>query len=233
MGFTQDDIGTLLGATVFDSNGDKLGDVNQVYLDDTTSEPSWVTVRTGLFGTQESFVPLRDAESRGGELHAAFDKATVRDAPRIDADGHLTPEEEQELYRYYGVDAPSRDDTRTDDDVDRTTRDRTDDDDVVGDDRVDSDDTSPVMSEPATTRAAPSPRSDDDDSDRREDYSDTDTDDDARRDEPDGTADQDDSDDADDLDSLAPGETRSRLRRYVVTERVTRTVEELPDDDDR
>ncbi len=103
MSFTQDDIQSLAGGTVVGSDGEKIGEVSQFYLSDSTGEPTWATVRTGLFGSQESFVPLSGARAESGELHVQFDKATVKDAPRVDADGHLEPDEEENLYRYYGV----------------------------------------------------------------------------------------------------------------------------------
>jgi uncharacterized protein (TIGR02271 family) len=62
-----------------------------------------VTVRTGLFGTQESFVPIRDADLTDQGIRVHVTKEQVKDAPRIDTDGHLSPQEEQELYRYYGM----------------------------------------------------------------------------------------------------------------------------------
>ncbi|MDQ3715282.1 MAG: PRC-barrel domain-containing protein, partial [Actinomycetota bacterium] len=57
----QQNADELTGATVQDSSGDKIGKVSQVYLDDTSGQPKWVTVNTGLFGTKESFVPLEQA----------------------------------------------------------------------------------------------------------------------------------------------------------------------------
>ena len=94
------------GGNVVSSDGDKIGSIGQIYLDDNTGEPEWVTVKTGLFGTSESFVPLDDATLSGGDLVVKYDKATVKDAPRVDADGSITPEEEDTLYSYYGgVDA--------------------------------------------------------------------------------------------------------------------------------
>ena len=51
------DVDALYRATVFDRDGDKIGGVGEVYLDDTTGEPAWVTVNTGLFGLKETFVP--------------------------------------------------------------------------------------------------------------------------------------------------------------------------------
>jgi uncharacterized protein (TIGR02271 family) len=101
---TQDQVRTMIGATAHDPSGNKIGKIGQVYFDDETNEPKWVTVNTGLFGTSESFVPLQGAEARGDTVTLAFDKAQVKDAPNISDDAHLSPAEEQELYRYYGLD---------------------------------------------------------------------------------------------------------------------------------
>jgi sporulation protein YlmC with PRC-barrel domain len=99
----QGSVPSLMGSTVRDSSGDKIGKVGQVYLDDTTGLPEWVTVRTGLFGTRESFVPLAAARVEGDELVVDVAKDRVTDAPKIDEDGHLSEAQEAELYSYYGV----------------------------------------------------------------------------------------------------------------------------------
>ena len=93
------------GGNVVGEDGKKIGDIGQVFLDDQTSEPEWVTVKTGMFGGAESFVPLSNADVSGNEIRVPFDKAKVKDAPRVDdSEGHLSQEEEAELYRYYGMD---------------------------------------------------------------------------------------------------------------------------------
>ena len=99
----QASVPSLMGSTVRDSAGEKIGKVGQVYLDDTTGQPEWVTVRTGLFGTKESFVPLAAARVEGDELVVDIAKSKVHEAPRIDEEGHLSEEQETELYTYYGV----------------------------------------------------------------------------------------------------------------------------------
>jgi uncharacterized protein (TIGR02271 family) len=104
---SSDNIASLIGANVLDSDGDKIGSVGQVYLDDNDGHPSWASVKTGLFGTKESFVPLEDANWDGNDLRVAYDKDRVKDAPRVDADQHLEPSDEDELYRYYGMTASS------------------------------------------------------------------------------------------------------------------------------
>lgn len=95
------DIDRLASATAFDTEGQKLGSVGQVYLDDQTERPSWVSVSTGLFGTNETLVPLEGHRWDGDKLVVAYSKDVVKDAPNIDADAHISEQEEQELYRYY------------------------------------------------------------------------------------------------------------------------------------
>jgi uncharacterized protein (TIGR02271 family) len=97
----------LQNATVYGTDGDKIGSVGQVYLDDQTNQPTFVTVRTGLFGMKETFVPVSQATASGDGLQVPFDKAFVKDAPNIDADGSLTPEEERRIYEYYSLDYPA------------------------------------------------------------------------------------------------------------------------------
>ena len=102
---SQDQLQGLTGSTAYDRDGDKIGKVGAVYYDDRTNEPTWVTVHTGLFGTNETFVPVQGADlSAGDRVTLAYDKATVKDAPNISEDGHLSPEDEQRLYTHYGVD---------------------------------------------------------------------------------------------------------------------------------
>ncbi|MFI9542929.1 PRC-barrel domain-containing protein [Streptomyces sp. NPDC052016] len=51
----------MLDHPVYDTDGNKIGDAKHVFLDDATGQPEWVSVKTGLFGTSESFVPIHDA----------------------------------------------------------------------------------------------------------------------------------------------------------------------------
>ena len=73
----QDQIDSYVDGNVLDSNGDKVGSIGQVFLDDETGQPEWVTVKTGLFGTKETLVPISQAESDGQDLRVPFDKDTV------------------------------------------------------------------------------------------------------------------------------------------------------------
>jgi uncharacterized protein (TIGR02271 family) len=108
-------VNDLIGATVYDNGDDKIGTVGQVYVDPDTQAPLWITITTGLFGTSESFAPVDNATFDGDAVHVSFEKAFVKDAPRIEADGALSDEEQTALYAYYGNDTGRIDTTRTSD----------------------------------------------------------------------------------------------------------------------
>ena len=101
--FTQEEAQNLTGATAYDQAGQKIGQVATVYRDEATGEPEWLTVKTGLFGMKETFVPLALARLRGErEVELAADKDTITSAPKIDPDGQLSPAEEEQLFSHYG-----------------------------------------------------------------------------------------------------------------------------------
>ncbi|MFQ1002237.1 PRC and DUF2382 domain-containing protein [Modestobacter sp. SSW1-42] len=109
-----DTLDRVIGANVYDADGDKIGTASEVFLDDQSGNPEWVTVKTGLFGTKETFVPIRDANLTGDGLRVPVSKEAVKDAPKIDQDGHLSPEEESALYRHYNLGDATTTTTTTD-----------------------------------------------------------------------------------------------------------------------
>ena len=88
---------------VVSSDGEKIGRVGEVYVDDATGQLSWVTVKTGLFGTRESFVPMDNASISDDTITVPYDKAMIKDAPHAEPGEPLLPEQEDELYRYYNI----------------------------------------------------------------------------------------------------------------------------------
>ncbi len=92
---------SYLNRNVVDDAGNKIGSVGQVYLDDQTGQPDWITVNTGLFGMKESFVPLQGASFNGEDISVPFGKDVVKDAPHISDASHLDADEQDELFRYY------------------------------------------------------------------------------------------------------------------------------------
>jgi len=61
-------------------------------------------VNTGLFGTKSTFVPIAQATSSGDQVQVPYEKQLIKDAPRMDPDGHLSEAEEEQLWRHYGLD---------------------------------------------------------------------------------------------------------------------------------
>jgi uncharacterized protein (TIGR02271 family) len=98
---TTENLQDLTGRTAVDADGAKIGKIGQVYVDDQTSQPLWVTITTGMFGTRESFAPLYGSRADGDTLHLAVTRDMVKDAPGVDADGHIGPDENEALYTYY------------------------------------------------------------------------------------------------------------------------------------
>jgi uncharacterized protein (TIGR02271 family) len=95
------------GRAMVDGDGDRIGTIESIYVDDQSGEPEWALVNTGLFGTKSSFVPLAQATASGDQVQVPYEKQLVKDAPRIDTDQHLSEAEEQELWRHYGLDYAS------------------------------------------------------------------------------------------------------------------------------
>jgi uncharacterized protein (TIGR02271 family) len=98
--------------TAVDSDGEKIGTIEEIYLDAETNQPEWLAVKTGLFGSKISFVPIADATDAGDDVRVPYSKAQVKDSPHADPDGQLSQQEEAQLYRHYGLDyGDSRSDT--------------------------------------------------------------------------------------------------------------------------
>ena len=99
-----DTVRSWQGATLVDRDGDRVGTIESIYVDDQSGEPEWALVNTGLFGTKSTFVPIAQATSSGDQVQVPYEKQLVKDAPRMDPDGHLSEAEEQQLWRHYGLD---------------------------------------------------------------------------------------------------------------------------------
>jgi len=93
----------LAGSKMFGQGGEHLGTIEVLYADRDDGEPTFATVYTEAFGSSTSFVPLSAAEMQGQDVLVPYDKELVKGAPHVDADGALSPEEEERLYSHYGV----------------------------------------------------------------------------------------------------------------------------------
>jgi len=93
----------LIGKPVYDQRLQKVGKLSHLYADGASHEPTWATIRTGFFGNKESFVPLSLAEvtENDDEIILKTDKDVVRNAPNVEPDRELSPEEQTQLYQHY------------------------------------------------------------------------------------------------------------------------------------
>ncbi|MDN3265865.1 PRC-barrel domain-containing protein [Streptomyces sp. CSDS2] len=103
---TDIDPRSLIGRKAFDRKGNKIGTIDEVYLDDATGVPEWAAIRTGLF-SRDAFVPLEPSEFVDGTLRVPYDRALIKDAPGFGVGRHLSPEQELQLYHHYGLDTAS------------------------------------------------------------------------------------------------------------------------------
>ena len=94
---TYEQLGEMYDAEVVDQDGHKVGGMCQVYLDNGTGSPAWVSVRTGWFGGRKVFCPVSNATVQGGRIQVPYPLAMIKDAPDIPCDGHLTEDEEEQL----------------------------------------------------------------------------------------------------------------------------------------
>lgn len=87
-----------------DAEGNRIGKITTVYDDDQSGQPMWVLVETGLFGTRQSFAPIRGSRFDGEQLVVlAVSKDQVKDAPNVEPDGHLSESEKDALRQYYSA----------------------------------------------------------------------------------------------------------------------------------
>jgi uncharacterized protein (TIGR02271 family) len=91
------------GANVLNRDGDKIGSINDFYLDRDTERPEWALVATGWFGSRATFVPLAEATQEGNNVVVPYTSDQVKGAPNMEANGELSPREERDLYNYYGL----------------------------------------------------------------------------------------------------------------------------------
>jgi sporulation protein YlmC with PRC-barrel domain len=92
------------GRVVLDRTGDKLGSVVDVFYDAEDDEPGWALLSVADVGVSTRLVPIAEAVEDGNELRVPYDRVFVEGAPGMEPGGRLWPQEEAELYAYYGLD---------------------------------------------------------------------------------------------------------------------------------
>ncbi|WP_194786045.1 PRC-barrel domain-containing protein [Actinomyces haliotis] len=104
----DDAVERILASAVVAVDGERMGDVGRLFLDDRTGEPSWITLSTGLLGKKDVLVPLEGSRADGRELRLAVGADAIKDAPEAHLDAYLTADLEARTREHYGL--PPRDD---------------------------------------------------------------------------------------------------------------------------
>jgi uncharacterized protein YrrD len=99
---THRNIAEWHGKQLIDRYGEKIGKLEDVYVDFETDEPVFGTVKEGFIGRHLTFVPLAGITIGPDSLQVPVSKEQVKDAPNIDAEGdQLSQADESNLYHHY------------------------------------------------------------------------------------------------------------------------------------
>lgn len=91
-----------VGGTVYGVGGERIGTLTGVYLDDESSQPEWIEVRTGL--VKRRFVPLDNAQVVARRVDVPYERRIVERTPKVKLDaGLVLPDDEDRLHHYYGL----------------------------------------------------------------------------------------------------------------------------------
>jgi uncharacterized protein (TIGR02271 family) len=101
---TESAVAEWRGSSAVDGDGEKIGTIDEIYMDAETGRPEWLAVKTGLLGMKLSFIPIAEATASNGDVRVPYDKQQVKDAPNVEPDGELSQQEEAGLYSHYGLD---------------------------------------------------------------------------------------------------------------------------------
>jgi stress response protein YsnF len=94
-------IQSIIGGTLYGADNEKLGRISQVFVDAVDGHPTWAEIHVGALGRHSTFVPLDDAAWEHDDVTVPYTKDDVKNAPRPDVDGGLSPSQEDELRRHY------------------------------------------------------------------------------------------------------------------------------------
>jgi uncharacterized protein (TIGR02271 family) len=92
------------GYTVYDRHYEKIGNVDDLFLDENDS-PEYLGVKMGFLGTRTTLIPFEMVRVNDVRqlIEVAADKETLKNGPTVDDDREITPEFENEVYSYYGL----------------------------------------------------------------------------------------------------------------------------------
>jgi len=92
-----------IGHDLFDIDGDRIGTVEKVLFADSSDDPEWLVVKTGVLEPRRVLVPAIEVRRAGERLTVLRTRERVKDAPTVDGDRYPTEAEKQTSCRHYGL----------------------------------------------------------------------------------------------------------------------------------
>ena len=92
------------GYTVYDQHYEKIGNADDLFLDES-DQPDYIGVKMGFLGTRTTLIPFQMARVNDAQqtIKVAADKETLKNGPTFDDEREITPQFENEVYSYYGL----------------------------------------------------------------------------------------------------------------------------------
>jgi hypothetical protein len=97
------DVDTWDGETLLTNAGEKIGQIDGIYLDGDTDEPAWLAVKTGMLGSAVSLVPVQGATPANDGVAVPYDKELIKGAPTFKPDDEISGEDSRALYAHYSI----------------------------------------------------------------------------------------------------------------------------------
>ena len=99
---TMEELTTAQGQTVYAADGDKIGKIEEIFVDEQTGQPEWLALGTGMLGTKRVLVPVEGASRYEDGFQVPYSKDKVKGTPDVDSD-EISQETEAALYSHYGL----------------------------------------------------------------------------------------------------------------------------------
>src|SRR5918994_4057472 len=94
--------------TVYDQHYEKVGKVDDLFVDEN-DQPEYIGVKIGFLGMKSTLIPIElvRVNDRRRLVEVAADEETIKHAPTFDDDGDITPDYEDRVHGYFGLERPA------------------------------------------------------------------------------------------------------------------------------
>jgi uncharacterized protein (TIGR02271 family) len=104
---TRDQLLQARGRPVYGSDGSRLGEIEEIFVDNDTEQPEWFALGAGFAGAKRVLVPVTGATSYEDGFQVPYREDQVKATPDVDSD-EISQEFEARLYSHYGLQYSAR-----------------------------------------------------------------------------------------------------------------------------